>query len=69
MKGMTIGWQEEPFRCEFRAEAAGGWLHVLRGEELVAKEPVASVLAAYQRAREICQAQEWSSRKGGLAAS
>lgn len=61
---MTIGWREEPFRCEFRAENAGGWLHVLRGEELVAREPVASVVAAYNRAREICHTLLWKSRKG-----
>lgn len=64
MRGMTIGWREEPFRCEFRAETTGGWIHVLRGEELVAKEPVASVMAGYQRAREICQALVCESRKG-----
>lgn len=64
MRGTTIGWREEPFRCEFRAENAGGWLHVSRGDELVAREPVASVLAAYQRAREICHTLMWKSRKG-----
>lgn len=64
MRGMTIGWREETFRCEFRAEGDGGWLHVLRGDELVAREPVASVLTAYHRAREICHALMWKSRKG-----
>ena len=64
MKGMTIGWWEEPFRCEFRSESAGGWLQMLRGEELVAREPVASVLAAYQRAREISQMLIWKRAKG-----
>lgn len=64
MRGTTIAWRDEPFRCEFRGEAAGGWLHVLRGEELVAREPVASVLAAYQRAKEISRALLWKDMRG-----
>jgi hypothetical protein len=53
MKGITIAWQEGPYKCEFRREPAGGWLHVFGGDELVAREPLASVSAAYQRAREL----------------
>lgn len=61
---MTIAWRDEPFRCEFRSDTTGGWLHVLRGEKLVAREPVASVLAAYQRAREISRTLLWKGRRG-----
>ena len=64
MKGMTIGWREEPFRCEYCTEAVGGWLQVFRDEGLVAREPVASVLIAYQRAREISQTLLWKEAKG-----
>ncbi len=55
MKGITIAWHEGPFRCEFRREPNGGWLHVLSGDDLLAKEPLPSVSAAYQRAREITE--------------
>jgi hypothetical protein len=64
MKAMTIGWREEPFRCEYRTEAIGGWLHLFEDEQLVAREPVASVLVAYRRAREISQALLWKRAKG-----
>ena len=60
---MTIWWCEEPFRCEFRSEISGGWLRMLRGEELVAREPVASILAAYQRAKEISDLSIWKRAK------
>lgn len=53
MKGITITWHEGPYRCEFRREPSGGWLSVSSGEELVAKEPLPTVFAACQRAREI----------------
>jgi hypothetical protein len=53
MKGIAIGWREGSFRCEYRRESTGGWLNVLSGDELVAREPVASVSAAYNRAREL----------------
>ena len=64
MRGMTIAWRDEPFRCEFRGEAGGGWLHVLQDGELLAREPVASVVAAYQRAKEISRALLWKGRRG-----
>lgn len=53
MKGITITWHEGPFRCEFRHEPTGGWLSVLGADELLAREPIPTVSAAYQRAREI----------------
>ena len=56
MKGITITWREGPLRCEFRREPQGSWLLVMSGDELLAKEPVASVSAASQRARELADA-------------
>jgi hypothetical protein len=53
MKGITIAWREGSVRCEYRREATGGWLSVFSGEELIAKEPLDSVLAACSRAREL----------------
>ena len=53
MKGITIGWREGPFRCEYRRETPGGWLYMLSGDELIAKEPLGSVSAACTRAREL----------------
>ena len=53
MKGITIAWREGPLRCEFRREPQGSWLLVMSGDELVAREPVASVTLASQRAREL----------------
>jgi hypothetical protein len=53
MKGMTITWREGPLRCEFRHDPVGSWLFVMSGEELLAKEPAASVTVAAQRAREL----------------
>ena len=53
MKGITIAWREGSFRCEYRREATGGWLYLLNGDELVAKEPLPSVSSAYHRAREL----------------
>jgi hypothetical protein len=53
MKGITIAWREGPLRCEFRREPLGSWLFVMSGDELVAKEPAASVSVAAQRAREL----------------
>ena len=53
MKGITITWREGPYRCEFRHEPSGRWLLVMSGDELLAKEPVASVSVASQRAREL----------------
>ena len=64
MKGITIAWREEPFRCEFRSQPGGSWLHLLRGDELVACEAVASVTAAYERAREISRTLQWKERMG-----
>jgi hypothetical protein len=58
MKGITIAWRDGPITCEFRREASGGWLHLLSGDELVAREPAASVSAAYHRAHELCEAME-----------
>jgi hypothetical protein len=53
MEGITIAWREGSFNCEYRREASGGWLSVLSGEELLAREPLASVSAACTRAREL----------------
>jgi hypothetical protein len=64
MKGMTIGWQEEPFHCEFRVEGATGWLVVLDGDEIIAREPVQSAVVACRRARELCSALLWTRAKG-----
>lgn len=56
MKGMTITWHEGPFTCEFSREPTGKWLSVLNGDQLVAREALPTVSAAYQRAREIVDA-------------
>ena len=55
MEGITITWREGPFRCEHCREAGGGWLYLLSGDEVIAKEPVGSVAAAYTRARELSE--------------
>lgn len=56
MKGITITWHEGPLRCEFRHDPSGSWLLVMSGDELLAREPVASVSVASQRARELADA-------------
>jgi hypothetical protein len=53
MKSLTIAWREGPLRCEFRSEPQGSWLLVMNDDELLAREPVASVAVASQRAREL----------------
>ena len=64
MRPMLIGWRLEPFRCEFRGESTGGWLHVFNDDELVGREPVSSLLVAYQRARELVAQLLWKRAKG-----
>ena len=56
MKGITIAWREGSLRCEFRHDPVGSWLVVMSGDELLAKEPAASVSVAAQRARELADA-------------
>jgi hypothetical protein len=63
MKGITITWREGPLRCEFRNEAQGGWLLATSGDQLVAREPAASVSAAAQRARELADAMPTASAR------
>jgi hypothetical protein len=53
---IVIAWQDEPFQCEFKAEHLNGWLQMFRSGQLVVREPVESVQAAYHRARELAQA-------------
>lgn len=64
VKPLLIAWLEEPFRCEYRREPAGSWLHIYSGEDLVRREPIASLVAAYQRARELSATLLWKSAKG-----
>jgi hypothetical protein len=53
MVGISIRWREGSFTCEFHADGTGGTLGMLRGDELIHEEPVGSVAAAADRAREL----------------
>lgn len=64
MNGITIRWRDEPFTCEFRGTAAGGWVYLFEGDDRVASDTVPTVLAAYQRARELSHALLWKRAKG-----
>ena len=64
VKPLLIAWNEEPFRCEFRREPSGSWLYVYSSDDLVHREPIGSLFAAYQRARELSATLVWKSAKG-----
>jgi hypothetical protein len=51
--GIALRWREEPFMCEFLGASGGGTLTVFSGNQVVWQEPVASAVAAHERAREI----------------
>ena len=64
MDRIVIGWRHEPFSCEYSAGHGSGWLQIFRESELVLKEPVESVRAAFARARELCEGLIWQAAKG-----
>jgi len=50
---IALHWWEGQFYCEFRIEPGGGALRMYDQETLVWQQPVASALAAAQRACEL----------------
>lgn len=63
MRAITIAWREGLFGCEYHRETDGGWLLVTSGGELLAREHVASVSAAYRRGHELSGSLEASRAK------
>lgn len=58
MVGISIRWREGAFACEFRAGGSGGTLLMLREDDVIHQEPVASVTAAAERALELSRGFE-----------
>jgi hypothetical protein len=53
MLRMAVRWREQNFDCELQNDGGAKWLYVFDGPELVWRESIVSLAAAYAKAREV----------------